>query len=230
MKRFWKEARAVGPGAGWTIHLDGRPLNTPAKRPFLVPAEGLVQAIAAEWNGAEDQFDPRAMPLTGLANAAIDRIAPDPEGFAGGLARYGESDLLCYRAETPPQLIDRQAKRWDPLLAWARLRYDVDFAVTAGIAPIEQPEATLAQLRHAVATLDPFRLAGLSSLVTIGGSLVAALAIVERAVTADEAWTALTLDDRWQLEQWGADEEAEAALAARYRDFVAAANFLTLLD
>ncbi len=230
MKRFWKEAMTTADERGWGVELDGRPLKTPTKMSLAVPTEALAEAIASEWNEAGEEFDPRAMPLTGLANAAIDRVEPDPETFAAGLSQYGESDLLCYRADSPPELVDRQGKRWDPLLAWARRRYDVDFAVTAGIAHVPQPEATLARLRHAVVSLDPFRLAGLSPLVTIGGSLVAALAVVERAVTTEEAWKAVTFDDRWQLEQWGSDEEAEAALAVRYRVFVAGANFLTLLD
>ncbi len=230
MKRFWKEATAVSAGECWTIELDGRLLKTPAKLPFAVPTDALARAITGEWNAAGEEFDPRAMPLTGLANAAIDRVAPDLETFAAGPARYGETDLLCYRADSPPELVARQSERWDPLLAWARRRYDVDFVVTASITHVPQPEATLARLRHAVEALDSFRLAGLSPLVTIGGLLVAALAVVEQAATADEAWKAVTLDDRWQLEQWGEDQEAELTLAARQKDFTVAANFLALLD
>lgn len=230
MKRFWKEADAVEGEEGWGIELDGRPLRTPAKAPLSVPAEELAEAIATEWRESGETVDPRAMPLTGLANAAIDRVAPDPDRFAEGLAGYGESDLLCYRAEGPVGLVERQADHWDPLLAWARRRYDVDFAVTVGVTPVAQPEATVARLAHAVAMLDPFRLAGLSPLVTVGGSLVAALAVIERAVTAEKAWQAVSVDERWQIEQWGADREAEIAMAARHRDFMAAASFLILLD
>lgn len=230
MKRFWKEANAVEGEQSWGVALDGRPLRTPAKAALVVSAAPLAEAIATEWSESGETVDPRAMPLTGLANAAIDRVAPDPDRFAEGLARYGETDLLCYRADSPAALVARQAEHWDPLLAWARRRYDVDFVVTTGIAHAAQPEATVARLAHAVAALDPFRLAGLSPLVTIGCSLVAALAVIERGVTADQAWHAVSLDERWQLEQWGADREAELALAARQRDFTAAANFLTLLD
>ena len=175
-------------------------------------------------------IDPRAMPLTGLANAAIDRVAPDRQAFAHGLARYAEADLACYRAEGPRELVERQEQEWDKLLAWARRRYDVDFATTCGIVHVAQPDATVERLSHAVAALDPFRLAGLSPLVTIGGSLVAALAVLEKAMTAEEAWQAVSVDERWQLEQWGADAEAEAALENRRRDFLAGARFLELLD
>lgn len=230
MKRFWKEARVARRDDGWSVELDGRPLRTPAKAELVVPVAALAQAIAEEWAAAGEIIDPRAMPLTGLANAAFDRVAPDPDSFAAGLAKYGESDLLCYRADSPPALVERQEREWGPLLAWARRRFDVDFLVTAGVIHRPQPSATLARLAHAVAMLDPFRLAGLSPLVTVGGSLVAALAFAERAVTADAAWQAVSLDEHWQLEQWGADAQAEAALDSRRRDFMAGASFFLLLD
>ena len=230
MKRFWKDVTVERADGGWDIRLDGRPVKTPARAALAVPTEALAAAIAEEWRSVGETIDPRAMPLTGLANAAIDRVAPDPKLFAQGLARYAEADLACYRAEGPRALVARQAESWDSLLAWARRRFDVDFATTAGIVHVAQPAATVERLAHSVETLDPFRLAGLSPLVTIGGSLVAALAVLERAMTAEEAWTAVSLDDRWQLEQWGADAEAEAALDNRKRDFLAAAEFLELLD
>jgi chaperone required for assembly of F1-ATPase len=170
------------------------------------------------------------MPLTGLANAAIDRVAPDKDAFAAGLARYAETDLTCYRVEGPETLVKRQAESWDALLGWARRRYDVDFACQRGVMHVAQPEETVRKLGHAVASLDAFQLAGISPLVTIGGSLVAALAVLEKMMPASEAWEAVSLDDRWQMEQWGADAEAEAALDARRRDFLAGARFLELLD
>src|SRR6185503_10318920 len=162
----------------------------------------LADAIADEWRSVGEAIDPRAMPLTGLANAAIDRVAPDRQKFAQGLARYGEADLACYRAEGPRELVERQEQEWDKLLAWARRRYDRDFATTCGIIHVAQPEATVERLSHAVAALDAFRLAGLSPLVTIGGSLLAALAVQEKAMDAPEAWEAVSIDERWQLEQW----------------------------
>lgn len=230
MKRFWDDAVAAREKDGWTVQLDGRPLRTPARAALLVPNQALAEAIGAEWNGVADEVDPRSMPLTGLANAAIDRVTPDPAAFAQGLAAYGESDLACYRAEAPRELAERQAERWDALLGWARRRYDVDFAVTAGIMHVAQPAATVQRLAHAVGALNAFRLAGLSPLVTIGGSLTAALAVLEGAVEPEQAWRAVTVDDEWQLERWGSDSEAEAALANRQRDFLAAARFLELLE
>ena len=230
MKRFWKEAAAVAEDGGWGVALDGKPIRTPGREPLAVPSEALAQALAEEWNSVSETVNSREMRLTGLANAAIDRVAPDPESFAADLARYGESDLTCYRADTPRELIARQAEVWDPLLAWGRRRFDVDFRTTCGIVHVSQPEATVGQLAHAVAALDAFRLAGLSPLVAIGGSLVAGLAVLEGQITAEQAWSAVTVDEQWQREQWGADAEAEAALEAKRRDFFAATCFLELLE
>jgi len=229
VKRFWKEAQAVEAEGGWGIELDGRPVRTPMRALLAVPTRALADAIAAEWNTMEGELDPRSMPLTGLANAAIDRVGADRAGFAKGLARYAEADLACYRAESPQGLCERQSREWDELLGWARRRYDVDFAVTTGIVHVDQPPATIERLAHEVAALDPFRLAGLSPLVTIGGSLVAALAVADGAMTAAEAWAAVSIDERWQLEKWGADAEAESALENRRADFFAAVRFLDLL-
>jgi chaperone required for assembly of F1-ATPase len=229
VKRFWKAAEAVAEEDGWGVRLDGKPLRTPGKALLVVPTEALGRAITEEWASAAERADPRAMPLTGLANAAIDRVARDRPAFAAGLAKYAEADLACYRAEGPQTLAGRQADSWDRLLGWARRRYDIDFAVTPGIVHIDQPRATIERLAHEVAALDAFKLAGLSPLVTIGGSLVAALAVIEGAMTAAEAWEAVSIDERWQLEKWGADPEAEAALENRRADFFAAARFLELL-
>ena len=230
MKRFWKLAAVVERDGGWGVELDGKPLRTPARELLTVPTKPLADEIAAEWNSIEEKLDPRAMPLTGLANAAIDRVAPDRQAFASGLARYAEGDLACYRAEGPRELVGRQSKRWDELLGWARRRFDVDFCTTSSVLHVDQPPATVERLTHAVGALDAFRLAGLSPLVTIGGSLIAALAVIEGGLTAGQAWDAVSLDDRWQLEQWGSDAEAEAALENRRSDFLAAARFLELLD
>ena len=229
MKRFWKTISVEREGGGWAIKLDGRLVKTPARAALTVPTQPLAEAIAEEWRAVDDRIDPRAMPLTGFANAAIDRVAPEREAFARGLARYAKADLACYRAEGPHTLVARQEEQWDKLLVWARRRYDVDFATTCGLMHVVQPEATVDRLSHAVAALDAFRLAGLSPLVTIGGSLLAALAVEGKAITPDEAWDAVSIDERWQLEQWGSDPEAETAFENRRRDFFAGARFLELL-
>lgn len=226
VKRFWKQVTVEADNG---IALDGRPVRTPGRVPLVVPTVALAEAIAEEWRGAGETIDPRAMPLTGLANAAIDRVGADRAAFAAGLARYGESDLLCYRAEEPAALVDRQAAAWDPLLDWARRRYDVHFEPVAGVMPHPQPEATIARLSEAVAALDAYRLAGLSPIVTIGGSLVAALALVEEAATPEAVWQATHVDEDWQAEQWGEDALATQAAEARRAEFDAGVRFLGLL-
>jgi chaperone required for assembly of F1-ATPase len=229
MKRFYKEAKAVPANRGVVLLLDGRPANTPGRDLLALPTRPLAEAIAEEWNSQNEEIDPQAMPLTGLANAAIDRVEPDPAAFAATLAAYGGTDLLCYRAEAPRALVLRQEALWDPLLAWARRRFDVEFATACGVIPRAQPEATVARLAAAVAAHDPFRLAALAPLVTISGSLLIALALAEGEIGLEEAWAAATLDETWQAEQWGADPLAAAAVEARRREFDAAYRFLTLL-
>jgi chaperone required for assembly of F1-ATPase len=230
VKRFWKEVAAEPQDGGWAIRLDGRAVKTPARAELVIPTQRLADAIADEWRAVGQTLNPREMPMTGLANAAIDRVAPDRPTFASGLARYAEADLACYRSDWPPELVERQSTTWDALLGWARRRFDVDFVTTSGLMHVPQPPATIEQLSHAVAALDAFRLAGLSPLVAIGGSLIAALAVLEKAMAPEEAWDAVSVDERWQLEQWGADSEAEVALENKRRDFLAAARFLDLLD
>ena len=226
MKRFWT---SVTLDSDQVIRLDGKPVRTPGRRPLTLPQPGLAEAVAEEWRAVGDTVDPRLMTLTGLANAAIDRIEPDPSTFASSLAAFAESDLLCYRAESPSALVERQAALWDPLLDWARTRYDVHFEVTAGIMHRPQPPATLIRLRDAVAARTAFELAGLSPIVTISGSLVAALALIEHAATAEAVWRAAELDEDFQAEQWGRDPLSEAALESRRRDFDAGVRFLGLL-
>lgn len=225
MKRFWKEATAEGN----IMLLDGKPVRTPKRHALELPTPALAEAIAAEWNGVGDELDPRALPLTGLANAAIDIVAPDRLTFAESLAKYGESDLLAYRAESPAELVARQAAEWDPLLDWVRTRYDVHVDLVTGIMHRPQPEATIARLRDATTALDAFRLAALSPLVTIGGSLIAGLAIVERAFDPERVWEAVNLDELWHEEQWGTDELSAQARATRRAEWSAAVRFLTLL-
>jgi chaperone required for assembly of F1-ATPase len=229
VRRFYKEAALRSSGGGYEILLDERPVKTPAKKALLLPSEALARAVAEEWNGQGEKIDPRSMPLTGLANAAIDRVDPDREAFAASLAAYAETDLLCYRAEGPASLVARQAEQWDALLAWARHRFDTDFELICGIIHRPQPVRTVKQLAKAAAARNAFQLAALSPLVTISGSLVIALALAEGAVDLDTAWLAASLDEIWQAEQWGVDAEAAAVLENKRRDFAAAYRFLQLL-
>jgi len=225
VKRFYREVTV----ADRTILLDGKRVRTPARAELILPTAALANAVAAEWRAQEGEIDPRTMRLTGLSNAAIDRVAPDPAGFARPLAAYAESDLLCYRADAPPELIARQAEAWDPLLDWASRRFDVHFTVTGGIVHAPQPDTTIARLSQALAAYDAFHLAALAPIVTIGGSLVAALALAEKEVDPDSAFDLTHLDELWQARRWGEDRLALAARASRKSDFMAAAQLLDLL-
>lgn len=226
MKRFYKTVEVT---TELGIALDGRPVRTPGRLALILPNAALAEAVANEWRGQGEEIDPQAMPLTGLANAAIERVAPDADAFAGGLSVYGESELLCYRADGPPDLVARQAERWDPILSWARSRYDARFVLVEGIIHKAQPPETLLSLSEAVAACNAFELAALSPIVTISGSLVIALAILDEAISPEAAFDAAHLDELWQAELWGEDELALDARAARRADFLGACRFLDLL-
>jgi chaperone required for assembly of F1-ATPase len=227
MKRFYKQVRVTVERG---IELDARPVRTPAKALLTLPTQALAEAVAEEWRAQGEEINPFAMPLTGLANAAIDRVSADPDAFAAGLALYGESELLCYRAEDPFALVARQNQDWNPLLGWAQDRYGVVFTLIRGIMHQPQPAQTLARLRRAVAEFDSFQLAALSPLVTISGSLVIPLALAQAKIDAEDAFATAHLDELWQAEQWGEDDFALEARAVHRTDFLAAARFFTLLQ
>lgn len=231
MKRFWDSATVVAPeaeGAGYGVGLDGRPVRLPGGTPLRVPTAPLAEAIAEEWSraaagakGGEMTF--AEVPLTRLAGTAIERLAPDPGPTVAALAKYGESDLLCYRAEEP-HLAAEQAAAWQPLLDWAALQLDAPLRSTTGLMPVAQDPAALAALRRAVAAHGAFDLAALGVLVPVLGSLVLGLAVARGRLSPEEAYRLATLDETFQERLWGVDAEAlarrermaaEVALAAR---------------
>jgi chaperone required for assembly of F1-ATPase len=227
MKRFYK---TVSVSAERGILLDARPVRTPRKALLTLPTNALAEAIAEEWRAQEIEIKPETMRLSGLANAAIDLIAPDPRTYAAGLAVYAESDLLCYRADDPHDLVARQLAAWEPLLDWAQTRYDITFARVTGIMHKPQPAEMLSRLGTAIAARDAFELAALSHIVTISGSLIIALAMLEREIEPDAAFDTAHLDELWQAEQWGEDWMAADARTLRRADFVSACRFLRLLN
>jgi chaperone required for assembly of F1-ATPase len=231
MKRFYTLAtteRDVETGAHRFL-LDGREVKTPARAPLAVPGEALAAAIVAEWTAQEERIDPATMPMTGFANASIDRVLPDVAEFAKGIAAYAASDLLCYRADDPAELVTEQILYWDPILDWARGHYDATLTVTSGIMPVDQPAATVERLSEAVAALDPWLLAGLSTIVSISGTLVGSLALIKGRIAADDLWTAAHVDEDWQARQWGEDAEAKTRQAARRVQFDDAARYCALV-
>lgn len=227
-KRFWKTATATACEGGFTVELDGRSVKTPAKATLVVPTLAMAKAIAAEWDAQADKVDPTTMPITRGANAAIDKVRTQHAEVAGMLAEYGDSDLLCYRAAGPETLIARQAAAWDPLLDWAAQTLDARLIVGEGVMHIDQDATVLARLKAEVFTFDEFALAAAHDLISISGSLILALAVTRYAVEPDHAWTVSRVDEHWQIEQWGDDEEA-AALEVTKRDaFLDAVRFYRL--
>jgi chaperone required for assembly of F1-ATPase len=229
MKRLYKDAVAVAVAGGYGIALDGKPLLTPAKRPLVLPALPLAEAIAAEWQAQGDTVDPLAMPQMRLASIAIDLVMPRCEEVLAELGKYAATDLVCYRAEHPPELVARQHSVWQPLVDWATLRFDAPLAITAGIVPVAQPPATLHAFAAALAAYDPLRLTALHAATAACGSLVIALALIEGRLDAEAAFAAAQLDESFQIEQWGEDAEQTVRRANLRKDIAAIAQLVDLL-
>ena len=227
-KRFWKQATASACDGGFTVTLDGRAVKTPAKAPLVVPSLAMAEAIALEWDAQSGVIKPDTMPVTRAANSALDKVAPQFAEVAGLLAAYGETDLLCYRATAPQELIDRQAQGWDPVLAWAAQEFAAPLLVTAGVVHITQPKASTQALSQALHQLDNFRLAAAHDLIAITGSLVLALAVLRQRLTAAQAWELSRIDEAWQNELWGVDEEAARLEAYKQEALFAAERFFGL--
>lgn len=225
VKRFWKDAKPVEVESGFTVELDGRRIKTPAKTLLCVPTMALAQAIAAEWDAQEEQVDPGAMPVTRTANSALDKVAHQFTEVADMLAAYGDSDLLCYRATDPARLVARQAEQWDPLLDWAAQAHGARLVPVSGIMHQPQDAEAVRRLSQKVHSFNPFEIAAFHDLVSISGSLVLALAVIAKHVSVDEAWQISRLDELWQIEQWGEDEEASELARKKQSDFVNAAWF-----
>jgi chaperone required for assembly of F1-ATPase len=229
-KRFWERAAVASAGPEWEVRLDGRTLRTPAGAPLALPTEALARAVAAEWDAVADTIRPETMPLTRAANTSIDSVARDPAPVIETIADYGGSDLLCYRAEAPEALRQRQFAAWDPVLAWAAEALDARLVAVMGVIHVPQPEESLIALRRAVAENDAFRLTALSELVALSGSLVLGLAVLRGALAGEVAWRLSRIDEDWQEEQWGRDAEAHRAAEARRAAFLDAERLLRLLE
>lgn len=227
-KRFWKEATVEAVEGGWTVRLDGRPVKTPAKAPLVLPTRAMAKAVAAEWDAQTGEVRPDTMPCTRAANSAIDKVAPQFVEVVKIVAAYGGTDLLCYRATGPDALIARQAGAWDPMLDWAETVLGARLVATAGVMHIPQDAAVLQRLDARVAALSPFALAAFHDLVALSGSLILALAVTEGRLDPETAWQLSRIDEEWQIEQWGEDEEAAALTETRHQAFLQAARFFAL--
>ncbi|TLG78473.1 ATP12 family protein [Methylocystis sp. B8] len=229
-KRFYKEAVAGPAEGGYGVFLDGRPVNTPARRPLVAPAQPLAEAIAAEWARQGETIDPATMPLTKLMNTALDGIAAQMAEVEAEVAKYVASDLICYRAGEPEGLAAAQAAAWDPLIAFARDKLGAKLALAEGVMFIEQPQEALDAIARALREYvgegagAPLRLAALNVMTTLTGSAIIALATALHRIDARSAWDAANVDEDWQMRAWGADDEAMARRLARFREFEAAAT------
>ncbi|NCN85203.1 MAG: ATPase [Sphingomonadales bacterium] len=229
MKRFYKDVSVSPVGDAFAILLDGRPMKTPQRNALAVPVSALADAIAAEWAAQGDNIIPASMPLTALAQGALDQVDNERDRIVGRIAAFADSDMLYYRADEGQQaLIDHQAKHWDPLLDWARQHYDVGFNLVYGIRYEAQPQETIERLAATVEAQDDFTVAAMLSLVGLSGSLIATLGLVEQTHDTETLWPLVNLEELWQEQQWGRDDQAFAAREIKRAEFEAAARFLDL--
>ena len=228
MKRFWDKAQAVAVEGGFTVHLDGRSIKTPGKSGLIVPTHAMAEAMALEWDAQEKEINPNTMPVTKSANSAVDKVTPQFEAVADMLGEYAGTDLLCYRAAQPEALIARQAQDWDPLLAWCEATFDAALSPVSGVMFAAQPESSLQRLRALMDSMSAFELTAFHDLVTLPGSFVIGLAAVHGRAEPDALWEMSRLDERFQQEQWGRDDEAEEMAALKGEAFRHAHSFYEL--
>ena len=229
-KRFYKDVAVKDEGGRAAVLLDGRPVRTPGKAPLSVPNKALAEAIAEEWWAQGDHIDPRTMPLTKLANSAIDGIEGRTEAVVDDIMGHAAVDLLCYRASGPKGLPAEQAKHWDPVIAWTKNALNAPLALADGIVHAPQADASLAEIKKRLGEFDAFALAALHVMTSLTGSALLALAVARKRLTPDEAWAAAHVDEDWQASHWGEDAEAKERREVRRRDFDAAARTLALVD
>lgn len=228
-KRAYRRVTVAPLEGGFGIALDGKPVETPARARLVLPSRMLAEGVAAEWEAQGPEIDPLAMPLTRLAGSAIDLVGPGRAEVIARTAAYAATDLLCYRADGPPELAARQRAAWQPLLDWAAARYGASLKVTTGVIAVEQPAAALEALRQAVGACDDMRLTAVAAATAACGSLLLGLALAESRIDAEAASALSLLDEAYQSALWGEDEEAARRRQALRADIAAAARFLALL-
>jgi chaperone required for assembly of F1-ATPase len=224
-RRFYARAQISEGREGTSILLDGKPVRTPARRTLTAPVRALADTIAAEWEAQREVIDPALMPVTRLANSVIDGVADAPAPVAAQIVEYLCSDLVCYRAQAPQGLRARQTERWEPVIEWARAELDARFILGEGVMHVQQPHAAITNAAKVIPH-DAWRLGALSSITTLTGSALLALALLYGRLSVDEVWTAAHVDEDWQMEQWGRDEVALARRAFRLKEMQAAARVL----
>ncbi|QOL82874.1 ATP12 family chaperone protein [Pseudooceanicola spongiae] len=227
-RRFWKAADVAEQGNGYTVLLDGREVKTPAKSPLILPSRALALQIASEWDAQDGVIDPLSMPHTRTANSAIDKVTPQHAEVADLLADYGDSDLLCYRAESPTELVERQQEAWDPMLDWAAQTLGARLHPRAGVIHQSQDPEAVAVLTRRVRDLSAFELAAFHDLVSLTGSLVLGFAAFLDAAPINRVWEISRIDETWQQEQWGVDDDAMDVAGRKSVAFQHAKHFADL--
>jgi chaperone required for assembly of F1-ATPase len=228
-KRFYASAGVAETAGGFAITLDDKPVRTPSRHPLVVPTREIADSMAAEWEAQRETIDPVTMPLTRLANSVIDAVTGRVEAVADDIAKYFHSDLLFYRAGHPDALVAREAAYWDPVLFWAADALGAHFILAEGIVHVRQPDQAVAAARAALPA-DPWSIAALHVVTALTGSALLALALMRGVLDEDQVWAAAHVDEDWNVEKWGVDEEVAARRLARFIDFRAAANVLKALD
>ena len=229
-KRFYKEARAVERDGAFVLELDGKAARTPARNALAAPNRAIGELLAAEWNALGEIIDPLRMPLTRLLNVAIDRVATDGEAVAADIANYAGTDLVCYRAAEPEELMQAQAEAWNPVRAWAHEVLDAHLALSQGVTHVQQAKSALAAVRAEIDRAPkPFGLAAVATVTSLTGSVLIALMLARGAISPDAAWRAAHVDEDWNTAKWGEDAEAKERRAARRAEFDAAARVLAAL-
>lgn len=227
-KRFWEKVTADEVDGGYAVHLDGRPVRTPLKTLVVVPTQSMAEAMQAEWEAQDEKIAPLTMPVTRAANAALDKVMPQHTEVVDMLAAYGDSDLLCYRADSPEALVAKQAQGWDPLVDWSATDLGAPLQLRTGVMHKPQDPNSLTALRAHVAEMDAFRLTAFHDMVAIPGSLILGLAIARGRLNAQAAWDLSRIDEDWQISQWGEDEDAAKQADFKRNDLIAAEKFYVL--
>lgn len=224
-RRFYEAATVHDEDGGYSVRLDGRPVRTPGKRPLIMPTQVMAEQVAQEWLAQDKVIDPRTMPWTRSANSALDKVAVQRAEVSEHLAGYSGTDLLCYRADAPEGLVARQRSTWDPILDWVTQRYGLRLRVTSGVMPVEQDAEVVPRFMRTMDPMSVFNLTGFHDLVTLSGSFILALAAVESLQPAEDLWKISRVDEDWQAEQWGVDEEAAEMAAIKRAAFLHAHEF-----
>lgn len=227
-KRFWSDVDIAPLADGFTVTLDGRQVKTPAKSDLILPTQDMAQRVAAEWAAQEGKIEPLTMPFTRSANAATDKVQSQHAEVADMLASYGDSDLICYRAADPTGLVERQNRGWDPLVDWSTTALKAPLQVFVGVMHAPQPVASIARLSEKVHSFNAFQLTAFHDLVSLSGSLIIGFAVVKKYAPAKDLWEISRIDEQWQIDQWGEDEEAMEQLAIRRAAFLHADSFFRL--